>query len=110
LRGAHSAETGREGSPSKQDRVVFITGASGGLGTSVRNAFLRQGARVIGASLHIKETDFPQPNFEAMTLDFNKLDESKRGVAKSVERYGLLDVLVHVLGGFAGGPSVAETP
>jgi NAD(P)-dependent dehydrogenase (short-subunit alcohol dehydrogenase family) len=92
-----------------QDRVVFITGASGGLGTSVTNAFLRQGARVIGAALHIKEADFPQPNFEAMTLDFNKLDEIKRGVAKIVERYGRLDVLVHVLGGFAGGPLVAET-
>ena len=92
-----------------QDRVVFITGASGGLGTSVTNAFLRQGARVIGAALHIKEADFPQPNFEAMTLDFNKLDEIKRGVAKIVEHYGRLDVLVHVLGGFAGGPLVAET-
>jgi 3-oxoacyl-[acyl-carrier protein] reductase len=92
-----------------KDRVVFITGANGGLGTSVTNAFLRQGARVIGASLHIKAADFPQPNFEAMTLDFSKLDEIKRGVAKIVERYGRMDVLVHVLGGFVGGPSVAET-
>ena len=92
-----------------KDRVVFITGANGGLGTSVTNAFLRQGARVIGASLHIKATDFPQPNFEAMTLDFSKLDEIKRGVAMIAERYGRMDVLVHVLGGFAGGPSVAET-
>lgn len=92
-----------------KDRVVFITGANGGLGTSVTNAFLRQGARVIGASLRIKAADFPQSNFEAMTLDFSKLDEIKRGVAKIVERYGRLDVLVHVLGGFAGGLSVAET-
>jgi NAD(P)-dependent dehydrogenase (short-subunit alcohol dehydrogenase family) len=92
-----------------KDKVVLITGANGGLGTSVTNAFLRQGARVIGASLHIKPADFPQPNFEAMTLDFSKLDEIKRGGATIVERYGRLDVLVHVLGGFAGGPSVAET-
>jgi NAD(P)-dependent dehydrogenase (short-subunit alcohol dehydrogenase family) len=91
------------------DRVVFITGANGGLGTSVTNAFLRQGARVIGASLHIQAADFPQPNFEAMALDFNKLDEIKRSVAKIVDRYGRLDVLVHLLGGFAGGSSVAET-
>ena len=92
-----------------RDKVVFITGANGGLGTSVTNAFLQQGARVIGASLRIKAADFPQPNFEAMTIDFNKLDEIKRGVTKIVERYGRLDVLVHLLGGFAGGPSVAET-
>jgi NAD(P)-dependent dehydrogenase (short-subunit alcohol dehydrogenase family) len=92
-----------------KDKVVFITGANGGLGTSVTNGFLRQGARVIGASLHIKAADFPQPNFEAMTLDFSKLDEIKRGVARIVEHYGRLDVLVHLLGGFASGPSVAET-
>lgn len=92
-----------------KDKVVFVTGANGGLGTSVTNAFLRQEARVIGASLHIKAADFPQPNFEALALDFSRLDEIKRGVAKIVERYGRLDVLVHVLGGFAGGPSIAET-
>ena len=92
-----------------QDQVVFITGANGGLGSSVTRAFLKQGARVIGASLRIKAADFPQPNFEAMAIDFDKLDEIKRGVAKIVERHGRLDVLVHVLGGFAGGPAIAET-
>jgi NAD(P)-dependent dehydrogenase (short-subunit alcohol dehydrogenase family) len=92
-----------------EDKVVFITGANGGLGTSVTQAFLRRGARVIGASLRIKAADFPQPNFEAMTINLSKLDEIKRGVAKIVERHGRLDVLVHVLGGFAGGPSVADT-
>jgi NAD(P)-dependent dehydrogenase (short-subunit alcohol dehydrogenase family) len=92
-----------------KDKVVFITGANGGLGSSVTRAFLRQGARVIGGSLRITAADFPQPNFEAMAIDFNKLDEIKGGVAKIAERYGRLDVLVHVLGGFAGGSSVAET-
>jgi len=92
-----------------KDKVVFITGAGGGLGSSVTRTFLEQGARVIGASLRITAADFPQPNFEAMAIDFNQLDEIKRGVAKIVERYGRLDVLVHLLGGFAGGPSIAET-
>jgi NAD(P)-dependent dehydrogenase (short-subunit alcohol dehydrogenase family) len=92
-----------------KDRVVFITGANGGLGSSVTRAFLQQGAHVIGASLRIKAADFPHPNFEAMALDFSKLEEIKSGVAKIVERYGRLDVLVHLLGGFAGGPSVVET-
>lgn len=92
-----------------KDKVVFITGANGGLGTSVTNAFLKGGARVIGGSLRITTADFPEPNFEAMTVDFNKLEEIRRGVAKIIERYGRLDVLVHVLGGFAGGTSIAET-
>jgi NAD(P)-dependent dehydrogenase (short-subunit alcohol dehydrogenase family) len=92
-----------------KDKVVFITGANGGLGSSVTRAFLEKGAKVIGGSLRITAAEFPETNFEAMAIDFNKLDEIKRGVARIVERYGRLDVLVHVLGGFAGGPSVAET-
>jgi len=92
-----------------QDKVVFITGANGGLGSSVTRVFLQKGARVIGASLHVTTADFPQPNFEAMAIDFNNLDEIKGGVAKIVQRYGRLDVLVHLLGGFAGGRSIAET-
>ena len=92
-----------------KDKVVFITGANGGLGSSVTRAFLQKGAKVIGGSLRITVADFPEANFEALAIDFNKLDEIKRGVAKIVERYGRLDILVHVLGGFAGGSSVAET-
>jgi len=92
-----------------KDKVVFITGANGGLGSSVTRAFLQKGAKVIGGSLRITAADFPEANFEALAIDFNKLDEIKRGVAKIVERYGRLDILVHVLGGFAGGSSVAET-
>lgn len=92
-----------------KDKVIFITGASGGLGASVTRAFLQRGARVIGGSLHISAADFPEPNFEALTIDFNKLEEIQPAVAGIVERYGRLDTLVHVLGGFAGGISVAET-
>ena len=92
-----------------KDKVVFITGANGGLGTSVTRAFLLRGARVIGSSLRVTAADFPEPNFEALPMDFNKLDEIRRGVARIIERYGQLDALVHVLGGFAGGTTVAET-
>jgi len=93
-----------------KDKVVFITGANGGLGTSVTRAFLQRGARVVGASRQIAAGDFPLPNFEPLAMDFNKADEIRRSVARIIERYGRLDMLVHVLGGFAGGPSVAETP
>ena len=93
-----------------KDKVVFITGANGGLGTSVTSAFLQQGAHVIGASRQIAAADFPGSNFEPLATDFNKIEEIRRCVSKIIEHYGRLDVLVHVLGGFAGGPTVAETP
>lgn len=92
-----------------KDKVVFITGANGGLGTSVTRTFLQRGARVIGGSLRISAADFPEPNFEALPVDFNNRDEIRRGITKIVERYGQLDGLVHILGGFAGGSTVGDT-
>lgn len=92
-----------------KDRVVFITGAKGGLGSVITETFLKQGARVIGSSRSISANDFPQANFEAMAIDFINPDPVRDAVAKIVARHGRIDVVVHVAGGFAGGQSVATT-
>jgi NAD(P)-dependent dehydrogenase (short-subunit alcohol dehydrogenase family) len=91
------------------DRVVLIIGAKGGLGTFVTQRFLATGAKVVGASRSIAREDFPAPNFVALPVDFTKPAEVTRAIGSVVDRYGRLDVLAHVLGGFAGGKSVAET-
>jgi len=44
-----------------------------------------------------------------MPVDFTKSAAVTSAIGSIVERYGKLDVLVHVVGGFAGGKSVAET-
>ncbi len=90
-------------------RVVFITGASGGLGASITRRFLAGGATVIGASRKIAVDDFPAPNFAAMPMDFTDGAAVREAVDSIVQKYGKLDVLIHVLGAFAGGKSVAET-
>jgi NAD(P)-dependent dehydrogenase (short-subunit alcohol dehydrogenase family) len=90
-------------------RVVLITGAKGGLGTFVTQRFLGTGATVIGASRSISQEDFPAPNFVALPVDFTRSAAVTSAIGSIVERYGKLDVLVHVVGGFAGGKSVAET-
>src|ERR1700674_4043885 len=90
-------------------RVVLITGAKGGLGSFVTQRFLATGATVVGASRSITPEDFPVANFAALPLDFTKAAAVDRAIGSIIERYGRLDVLVHVLGGFAGGASVAET-
>jgi NAD(P)-dependent dehydrogenase (short-subunit alcohol dehydrogenase family) len=91
------------------DRVVLITGAKGGLGTFVTQRFLATGATVVGASRSIAAEDFPVPNFVALPVDFTKAAAVRSAIGSIIERYGRLDVLVHVLGGFAGGTPVAET-
>jgi NAD(P)-dependent dehydrogenase (short-subunit alcohol dehydrogenase family) len=92
-----------------KDRVVLITGAKGGLGSFVTLRFLSAGAKVIGSSRSISQEDFPQSNFTPLAVDFRKPAAVRDAVESIVRRFGRLDVLVHVLGGFAGGQTVAET-
>jgi len=73
-------------------RTVLITGASGGLGAAVVAAFEAQGDAVIGAS---------HPEY-----DLTRPEEAARAVAAAGAPLG---ALVHLMGGFAGGESVAAT-
>jgi len=92
-----------------EGKVVLITGAKGGLGASVTQRFLDAGATVIGTSRSISRDDFPHINFSALPVDFTKSAAVAGAVESIVGRFGRLDVLVHVLGGFAGGQTVADT-
>jgi len=92
-----------------KDRVVFITGAKGGLGSFITRRFLETGATVVGASRSSSQQDFPGPNFTALAVDFTKAAEVTDALQSVIMRFGRLDVLVHLLGGFAGGQTVAET-
>src|SRR5271157_3083411 len=91
------------------ERIVFITGANGGLGTFVTASFLKKGDRVIGASRHIEASEFASHNFRAMAVDFTNQQQVNNAIEKVAVEFGRLDVLVHVLGGFAGGQSIATT-
>src|SRR5215471_17832239 len=55
-----------------KDRVVFITGAKGGLGSFITRRFLETGATVVGASRSISQQEFLRPNFTALIVDFTK--------------------------------------
>jgi NAD(P)-dependent dehydrogenase (short-subunit alcohol dehydrogenase family) len=92
-----------------KDKVVFITGAKGGLGSFVTPRFLAAGATVVGTSRSISQTDFPGSNFVSLAVDFTTAAAVREAVESVVSRFGKLDVLVHVLGAFAGGKPVAET-
>lgn len=90
-------------------KVVLVTGANGGLGTYVTEAFLDVGATVIGASRKIQQADFNKPNFTALPAEISTCEGAKVLVDQVMERFGRLNVLVHTVGGFAGGQSIAET-
>jgi NAD(P)-dependent dehydrogenase (short-subunit alcohol dehydrogenase family) len=90
-------------------KVVLVAGANGGLGTYVTEAFLGTGATVIGASRKIQQSDFSHSNFTALAAEISTRDGARVLIDQVVARFGRLDVLVHTVGGFAGGQSIAET-
>lgn len=88
---------------------MLITGAKGGLGNFVTERFLSAGAQVIGVSRSIKDSDFPNPRFAAMSVDLGDAAAVNGLIADVLQRFGRLDVVAHVAGGFRGGKAVAAT-
>src|SRR4051812_48788472 len=86
-------------------KVVLITGANGGLGSAVTRAFLDADARGVGVSRSIKADEFTHPNFSAESVEIASFAQAKDLIA----RVGRVDILVHLVGAFAGGPEVAAT-
>jgi NAD(P)-dependent dehydrogenase (short-subunit alcohol dehydrogenase family) len=89
-------------------RVIFITGANGGLGTSVTRRFLSTGDIVVGASRKISHEDFPGSNFVPCSADLTSPDAARAAIDSTAAKFGGIHVLVHVLGGFAGGEKIAD--
>jgi NAD(P)-dependent dehydrogenase (short-subunit alcohol dehydrogenase family) len=83
---------------------VLITGASGGLGTAVSKAFLDAGKSVIGVARSWTEA---MP-FLTLSVDLTTAEGCDSMVAQALE-HGPIEALVHILGGFGGGQSIAET-
>ncbi|MCW5980640.1 MAG: SDR family NAD(P)-dependent oxidoreductase [Bryobacteraceae bacterium] len=94
---------------SLESKAVLITGAEGGLGAFVTKAFLEAGALVAGVSRSINESDFPHPSFAAISAELSDSSAAEAVAAQVVERFGKLDALIHLVGGFAGGQPVADT-
>jgi NAD(P)-dependent dehydrogenase (short-subunit alcohol dehydrogenase family) len=90
-------------------KVVLVTGANGGLGASVTQAFLDAGAKVLGTSREIRQSEFSSPEFTAVSGDMAGAPGAKLLIDQVIKKYGRLDVLAHTVGGFAGGQSIADT-
>jgi len=90
-------------------RVVLVTGANGGLGTYVTQAFLDAGATVVGTSRKIQQSDFKHSNFTAVPAEISTLEGARVLTRQVVSLFGKLDVLAHTVGGFAGGQSIVDT-
>ena len=90
-------------------KVSLVTGADGGLGIHVTQALLDAGSTVVGLSPHIQQSGFNHPNFTALPATLDNLAAAQKAVETIIARSGKIDVLAHLVGGFAGGKTVADT-
>jgi NAD(P)-dependent dehydrogenase (short-subunit alcohol dehydrogenase family) len=89
-------------------QVVMVTGANGGLGTAVVEAFLAAGATVAGVARSIAPRDDTE-RFVPLQADLTTPDGARRAVEETLRQTRGIDALVHAMGGFAGGQHVEAT-
>ena len=73
------------------NRIVLITGAKGGLGSFVTEAFLAAGDTAIGTSKSIQASDFSHPRFVAMPSDLTDAASAGRLVDCAIQRFRRID-------------------
>jgi NAD(P)-dependent dehydrogenase (short-subunit alcohol dehydrogenase family) len=98
-------------------RVVAIAGIGGGLGPAVAARLAEAGAIVAGANLRQAEVDavgeelgLPAEQWDARAVDLT--DEDAVGAWRDalVERFGRVDGVAHLVGGWRGGQPLHEEP
>ncbi len=98
-------------------RTILITGASGAAGQAAAKRFAAQGyalalsGRDVGKLQALAgEMGIDADRLLLITGDVSKEEGAQAAVQGALARFGRLDVLVNLVGGWTGGKSVVETP
>lgn len=88
------------------NKVVLITGGTGALGSTLVKKFIDSGAITISSYFNEKEAEkLKKANHkvELIKLDITKEEQILKVIPLLVERFGTIDVLVNLVGGYLGG-------
>jgi NAD(P)-dependent dehydrogenase (short-subunit alcohol dehydrogenase family) len=95
------------------DDTVLVTGAAGNLGRVVANAFADRGANLVLVDLRqdALERAFGAESERRLFAPTNLLDQGEvdAAVANAIARFGRIDVLCNIAGGFRMGEPVHKT-
>ena len=88
-----------------EGKTVMVTGAAGNLGRAVADAFSGLGASLVLIDLKDKGDE------KGLFIPTDLLDQKSvaAAVEKAIARFGRIDVLCNIAGGFRMGPPVHET-
>ena len=99
-----------------KDKVIWITGASSGIGESLAIEFAKRGARLILSARREEELNrvlnlTKLPSLDIMLLPFDLNDTSKASglAAQVINKFGRIDILINN-GGFSQRSEAIETP
>jgi 3-hydroxybutyrate dehydrogenase len=84
-----------------KDKVAVITGAASGIGKEIAITFAREGGKIVIADLDQKAADATAAELDptgaraiGVAMDVANEEQVNAGIAKSIARFGALDVLV----------------
>lgn len=89
-----------------QDHIVFITGANGGIGSSMVSAYAEGGATVIASD---RGGEKPEAAVAYYDLDVTDEEATAAAIADVIARFGRIDALVHAAGVLGETPDPLKT-
>lgn len=97
-----------------QDKVVIVTGGTGGMGVTHAHALVAEGAKVVVADIDDAKgkelVDELGANASYVHLDVTSEDDWDEAVRQTLEQHGRIDVLVNNAGIANGAPITKFTP
>ncbi len=98
-------------------RIAIVTGGAGALGRATVRVLLDGGATVVTTDTHghgmrdlaASLPDDLRARFATVEADVATEGGAEAVVRQATDAHGRLDILINIVGGYAGGPTVAET-
>jgi NAD(P)-dependent dehydrogenase (short-subunit alcohol dehydrogenase family) len=90
-------------------KTAIVTGASGGIGAALVEAFLKQGYNVVATSLNVTQSLTPTPSLVLVDGDIGKQETAANAVEAAIQHFGTIDVLVNNAGIFRTKPFIDFT-
>lgn len=90
-----------------KDKVVILTGVAGGIGRAFANALVKEGAKLTISDIKpfddlTKELEAAGGEVLSLKVDITKEADTKMMAAKTIEKYGRIDILINNAAIFGG--------
>jgi len=100
-----------------ENRVAVITGATGGLGSVITRELAARGVNLAlldhdpdKLAILTSSLSLPESRMLARPVDLLDPSETKSAAEAVASKFGRVDILLHLVGGWTGGKTILEVP